>query len=110
MDNTDKKILTYLSEKDWASEAAAINETFKGFDISKEEYVNRLQVLQKKDFVHYQRPFGSGAFVRITGNGRGALKPLGKRVVRYLVTHILEILTLSVAAATLYMALWELVR
>lgn len=110
MDNTDRQILTYLSEKDWASEAAVINETFKGLDISKEEYVNRLQALQRKDLVHYQRPFGSGAFVRITDNGREALKSFSKRIASYLVAHVLEILTLSVAAVSLYIALWGYVR
>lgn len=105
MDEIDKKILTYLTEKDIASEAAVINETFKGFEISKEEYVHRLQALQKRDFVRYQRPYGNDAFVQITEKGRYALKSFLKKVLEYLAGHILEILTLIITAVSLILAI-----
>lgn len=105
MDNTDKKILEYLTEKDVASEAAVINETFKGFDISKEEYVQRLKTLQTKGFVRYERPFGNGAFVYITEDGRHAVKTFPRKVQEYLTKHFLEILIFIAAVLTLWVTL-----
>lgn len=74
MNSIDKKILVYLSEKDVASESAVINETFKDFNLSKKEYIDRLTALQKKDYIRYERPFGNGAFIKITEKGRTSIK------------------------------------
>ncbi len=100
MDQIDHKILSYLTEKDKASEAAVINETFKGFGIEKEAYVKRLEKLQQKDYIRYERPFGSGAFIYITEKGRYALKPFCKKIREYAAKHFLEILVLIVAVLT----------
>lgn len=105
-DKIDKKILSYLSEKDWASEAAVINETFKGFDISKEEYVNRLERLSQKDLLQYNRLFGSGAFIRITQKGRDRLKPVYQKILQYLATNWVVLATLLVTIATLLFTVW----
>lgn len=102
----DRDILLYLSEKNWAGESSVINETYRDFNVSKEEYINNLKVLQKKDFIRYERPFGqSGAFVSITEEGRRALVVWYKRMTRYVLEHILEILTLIVTVISLMLAI-----
>ncbi len=106
MDGKDRKILLYLTEKNVASEAAVINETFKGLELSKEEYVKRLQLLQGKDFIRYERPFGNGAFVYITEKGRRSLKPFLIKTKEYLASNILEILTLLITATSLVLYLY----
>lgn len=105
MDNTNKEILEYLTEKDVASEAAVINETFKGLDISKEEYVHRLKALQIKGFIRYERPFGNGAFIYITEEGRQAIKPFAHKTQEYITKHFLEILIFITAVLTLWVTL-----
>lgn len=106
IDKTDKKILSYLSEKDWASESAVINETFKGLGISKEEYVNRLGKLYKRDLLQYNRPFGSGAFVRITEKGRESLKTTSRKVTTYFVENWIVLTTLIITIATLWFSVF----
>lgn len=108
MNDIDKKILNYLTEKDWVSESAIINETFNGFGISKEQYIERLKVLQGKDLIRYERPYGNGAFIRITEDGRKNLKPFFKRTLNYLKSHILEILTLLITATSLILGIWKI--
>ncbi|HAE36766.1 TPA: hypothetical protein DCX66_03635 [Candidatus Nomurabacteria bacterium] len=108
MDDIDRKILNYLTEKDWASESAVINETFNGFGISKEQYIERLKVLQGKDLVRYERPYRNGAFVRITEEGRKKLKPFLNRTLNYFKSHILEILTLLITATSLVLGIWKI--
>lgn len=105
MDNTDKKILKYLTEKDKASEGTTINETFQELGVSKEEYANRLKTLQTEDFIRYERPFGNGAFIYITENGRYALQPFSNKVWWYITHHFLEILILLATILTLWATL-----
>jgi hypothetical protein len=105
MDKKDRKILTYLTEKETVARSAVINETFSGFGLTKEEYMGRLENLQKRDFIHQIRPVGDQPFIRITEHGRNALKPLLKKEVEFLERHILEILTLIVATVTLVLTI-----
>ncbi len=102
MDNTNRKILEYLTEKDKAAETAVINETYQDFGISKEEYIGRLKTLQTKEFIRYERPFGNGAFVYITETGRSAIKPLLQTIREYTANHFLEILIFLTAVLTLW--------
>jgi hypothetical protein len=67
-----------------------------------------LQALQRKDLIRYERPFGNGAFVYITEKGRDFLKPFGKKLISYIKSHILQILTLLIAATSLAIAIWKL--
>ncbi len=105
MDGTDKKILKYLTEKNKASEGAVINETFQELGVSKEEYIDRLKILQIKDFIRYERPFGNGAFIYITENGRYALEPFPYKVWGYITHHFLEILIFLATVLTLWATL-----
>lgn len=105
-DRTDKKILSYLSAKDWSAEHAVVNETFKDLEISKEEYVTRLQKLSKRDFLEYNRPFGSGPFIRITDKGKSHLESRSERILKYLLKNWIVLATLIVAIATLMFSVW----
>lgn len=102
MNDINRKILSYLTEKDKASEVVVINETFNDFGISKEEYTKRLKELQTKDFIRYERPFGNDAFIYATESGRSAVKPLSRRIKEYVSSHFLEILILLTALLTLW--------
>lgn len=106
MDSTNKKILGYLTEKDKASESAAINETFKALGVSKEEYSRRLRSLQAKGYIRYEHPFGNGAFIYITENGRFAMRPFLQRTREYLTGHFLEIIILIIGIITVWIG-WQ---
>lgn len=103
--NIDKKILKYLAEKDKASESTVIDETFKDFSLTREEYAEHLKSLQNRDLLRYERPFGSGASLYITEKGRFLIKPFSQKITQYVEGHLLEILTLLITALTLWIAL-----
>ena len=102
MDDTDRKILLYLSMKEEVTLGAMANETGITGEVV-EQHLSDNSPLVERDYVRIIWPVGNSKYATITERGRRALWPARKQVVRFLAENWLIIVT----AAASITAAWK---